>query len=84
MAKRHLLFVCYLCRWSINDNQLSRNCSLLLDFSIICALGTNDGTKDRKTTLLEGAFSSISIILHIILCETRIIYIRKIQKLAQT
>ncbi len=32
MAKRHLLFVCYLCRWSINDNQLSRNCSLLLDF----------------------------------------------------
>ena len=35
---------------------VSRNCSLLLNFSIICALRTNDGTKDRKTTLLVRSF----------------------------
>ena len=51
MAKRHLLFVCYLCRWSINDNQLSRNYYLLLKNRLLDAWRTNSGTKREKISL---------------------------------
>jgi len=57
--EKHLLFVCYLCRWQINDNQLSRNFLLLLKINIIYSPRNKPGTLTPGKQLKDGDKGSI-------------------------